>query len=339
MTWIVIGVSSGVPWPKIEGILTFKGHHFTLRPETEALLPSFTFKIPHGMTYDEGMSLCREFMSTLSWVEDAPLEEESVSGGGHPINIGKGPHWRAIAVDKVHIRYLPEVTDQKAKLALALYREAHNVNSVPYKFLGFFKILNIILKTKTEHSNWINNNLDRIDSSEAKKVISTIKRSQNDVGRYLYESGRCAIAHAFDDTRLVNPDDIGHQRRLQVELPVVKALAEHLIEQELGLKSKRTYHREHQYELEGFRHFLNHDLIARLSNGESINLDTPIQLGRISIKLHEQSPFPALCDLKCRYQEAINGSLHLEATSDDALVFVTMRLNVVSTHIFRFSPA
>lgn len=171
-----------------EGVVTFKSHEFKLRPETETLLPTLAFKLPNGMSHDNGLSLCREFMSTLSWVDSSSLEEEIVLGGGMPINAGKSPNWRSIRVDRLHIRYLPEVDDPRGKLALALYREAHNVNSVPYKFLGFFKIMNILLKTRKDHSTWINANLVKVEGTEAKKINDLLGSLHDDVGKYLYES-------------------------------------------------------------------------------------------------------------------------------------------------------
>jgi len=54
-----------------------------------------------------------------------------------------------------------------------------------------------------------------------------------DVPRYLYASGRCAVAHAYADP-LVDPDDISDLHRLSQDLYVIKAVAEHLIEVELG---------------------------------------------------------------------------------------------------------
>ena len=156
MTWIVIGVSSGVPWPREESNVSYRGLEFILRPETETSLSSLALNLAPTMRYQDGLSRCREFLSALCWVDNAPIREEIVSGGGYPVAVGKGPQWRSIQVDRFRSRFLPEPTDPKAKLALALYREAHNVNSVPYKFLGFFKILNIINKSQQNHTEWIN---------------------------------------------------------------------------------------------------------------------------------------------------------------------------------------
>jgi len=45
---------------------------------------------------------------------------------------------------KFRIDYLPEHTNPKGQLCLALYREALNLNSKPFQFLGFFKIINVL---------------------------------------------------------------------------------------------------------------------------------------------------------------------------------------------------
>lgn len=87
-------------------------------------------------------------------------------------------------------------------------------------------------------------------------------RSPN-IGHYLWVSGRCAVAHAYAEP-LVDPEDPEDSARLQKDLPLVKALAEHLIEHELGVKSMSTIWREHLYELSGFHRLLGVDIVAKL---------------------------------------------------------------------------
>jgi len=57
----------------------------------------------------------------------------------------------------------------------------------------------------------------------------------------LYASGRCAVAHAFNDP-VVDPDDPKDVFRLSADMPVAKALAEHLIEHEyrINWESSKT---------------------------------------------------------------------------------------------------
>jgi len=74
--------------------------------------------------------------------------------------------------------------------------------------------------------------LPRLNDIPAQERLTTLQNVEPDVAQYLYESGRCAVAHAFADP-LVDPDDLTDLRRLSADLDVVRALAEYLIEHEL----------------------------------------------------------------------------------------------------------
>ena len=45
---------------------------------------------------------------------------------------------------RLELDYLPDPEDPRARLALALYREALGLNNDAYQYLGFFKILDIL---------------------------------------------------------------------------------------------------------------------------------------------------------------------------------------------------
>ncbi len=81
-----------------------------------------------------------------------------------------------------------------------------------------------------------------------------------DVGRHLYSSGRSAIAHAYNSS-VIDPDTSEDLDRLRIELPLVKELAEMVIEHELGAKSRKTTYTEHKYEVNGFRDILKKQMI------------------------------------------------------------------------------
>jgi hypothetical protein len=67
------------------------------------------------------------------------------------------------------------------------------------------------------------------------RVLSRLRSlgaTELDISKYLYESGRCAIAHAYADP-IIDPDDVSDLRRLSEDLYIVKEIAEHLIDSEL----------------------------------------------------------------------------------------------------------
>lgn len=130
--------------------------------------------------------------------------------------------------------------DPKAMLALALYREAKTVNSIPFSFLSYFKILNIFWKDKkdSEGKNEIveglRTMLPRLTDQEALERLTELSKREKDVPNYLYQSGRCAVAHAFAEP-IVDPDDVADLRRLSQDMWVIQAVAEYLIETKLNV--------------------------------------------------------------------------------------------------------
>jgi hypothetical protein len=122
--------------------------------------------------------------------------------------------------------------DSKARLALALYREARTISSVPFSFLSYFKILNIFWKESNKLIDGIRSMLPKLKDAEALDRIKQLATTQSDIPKYLYESGRCAVAHAYSFP-IVDPDDLKDLRRLSQDRWVIKAIAEELIEREL----------------------------------------------------------------------------------------------------------
>jgi hypothetical protein len=177
--------------------------------------------------------LILELLSALAWAEQA----EAVTTFGNwctaPLNIGKGPMG---VIGDGHFDYLPDPPDAKAKLALALYREGLSVNLVPYQFLGFFKVINILRNSGSDQKKWIEDNLQHVTDRKATARIAAIRAKESDVANYLHRSGRCAVAHAFDQNNVVNPDDPADLIRLSEDLPVIRELARLAIEREFGVK-------------------------------------------------------------------------------------------------------
>jgi hypothetical protein len=153
---------------------------------------------------------------------------------GNPIPVPVLRRKPAICTADPYPFYRTPLKDNKQRLAIALYREALTVNSTPYEFLGYFKVINVVYKGSKEQKKWINNNLQYIDDELCKNRVKELKKQVDDIGHYLYESGRCAVAHAFADP-LVDPDDLVHLRRLSEDLHIIKSLARHLIKFEIGV--------------------------------------------------------------------------------------------------------
>jgi hypothetical protein len=150
-------------------------------------------------------------------VEGNGITVEHWSGGSRAHPIGEG-RTGGLVTNQFELDYLPDPTDQKARWALAFYREGLSLDhyNVAYAALSFFKILNIVANTGDKQKKWINANYSNFGSNNHTKFdinrrIAELKNSGiEDIGAYLYESGRCAVAHAGTNPTVdpENPEDI-----------------------------------------------------------------------------------------------------------------------------------
>lgn len=318
-----VGIDTQIPWPAKERIIHFRGHEFHLLPGSDTLARMVQVATCEGFTQVEADKLILELLSGLAWAEQA----EAVTTFGNwctaPLNIGKGPMG---VIGDGHFDYLPDPPDQKAKLALALYREGLSVNLVPYQFLGFFKVINILRNSGADQKKWIANNLQHVTDRKAVARVAAIGGSESDVADYLYKSGRCAVAHAFDQTNVVNPDDPADLIRLSEDLPVIRELARVAIEREFGVKSERDFHREHLYELEGFRIHLGEALVARIKAGEAVSPGDVPAPKTLALRLRDRDRIELFEKMVATVEEVHDASVRvrLETACRRVIVFVTL---------------
>lgn len=127
-----------------------------------------------------------------------------------------------------------------------MFREGRTVNSTPFEFLSYFKILNIFWRDKWLTVNGQRQNpliegiratLPKLRDDLAVSRLRALGATQPDAAKYLYESGRCAVAHAYADP-IVDPDDVADLRRLSEDVYIIKEIAEYLIA--IGLRVSRS---------------------------------------------------------------------------------------------------
>ena len=235
MRWVVIGVETHLSWPEEEKVVNYRGHEILMRPEStgeEPTKPDVVLELLPPMTPQEGLALLRQFLSSLAFLNKCKVLDKETSRAGYPIKIGNRPLPRLIRGGRTE--HLPEPVDDDANLALALYREAQSSESPAYRFLNFYKVLNIKNQHVPDQVNWIDKNLSNVTGNAARNRIREIQKSGSDVGKYLAVSGRCAIAHAFSQP-LVNPDKSEDKVRLERDVPLIQSLAEVMMKQEFGI--------------------------------------------------------------------------------------------------------
>jgi hypothetical protein len=331
--WVVIGVESAVPWPMKEVDVQFGPHKLTLRPETDDRAPTVIMQYPPPASDEEAYHVLRRFLSAMRLVGGYAIRETMSTGGSHPFGIGKSRHGSTQAM---HFRadYVPFTDEPRQRLALALYREALSVNSVAYGFLSFAKIVNVLHGSGRLQIEWINRTLPLLTEHRARERLAELQNTEPDVGAYLYGSGRCAIAHAFAEP-IVDPEDPADAKRLYADLPVIRALAEWIIERELGIKSAMTVWREHLYELEGFRRLIGEDNADRLKARRPADLRTWPAWPPLSLRMRDRPPFPPFEFMVVRELLILAnvGLIHVKCRSADSLVDLEFGLDFFNGRI------
>lgn len=237
--WLNCGVTTQVHWPHERKEVKYGLHTFVLMPQTSEHSASIHLEVSR-LSGESGMTLVNRFLSALCWKCDEPaINHYGWTGNPKPVAVPKHRIPFAYSPTNAFPNEVYEVTDKKAKLAIALYREARSLDSVPFQFLSFFKILNIFWKDK--YINGVNELIEQlramlpfINNKECQDRILEMEKENGDPAEYLYKSGRCAIAHAFADP-IVDPDDVSDLHRLSKDLWLMRNITAYLIEREYGI--------------------------------------------------------------------------------------------------------
>ena len=305
--YYTVGIDTQVPWPRREAEVAFGGRNLRLLPATDTSAPMVRVETAPGFNQTDAQKLVLELLSALAWAEQASASTTYGVWATGPVGVGNG---RVGIIGDGHYDYVPSPSDPRAKLALALYREGLSVNHIPYQFLGFFKVINILFNDGKGQKQWIRDNLLHVRSADALKRLGELQAAVLDVGDYLYASGRCAVAHAYDQN-VVNPDDPTHLVRLLYDLPVIRELAHIAIERELGVPSSASFHAAHLYELEGFRSIFGASLIARIKALEVVDGEYIPVPRTLALRLRDRDRLPPFESLQVTLDDARDGCVRL----------------------------
>lgn len=148
--WIVANVSGALYWPTVTQKAAYRGFDIFITPPTsEGHFPTLAIKMVAGQDDGEARKAIMGFLSALCWINDhAGAWVEAWAGGSSAGGMcGRGSV--TLRTHPFELDYLPEPTDPKARLALALCREAAALNQATGQLLSrkdAFIPLNIIVK-------------------------------------------------------------------------------------------------------------------------------------------------------------------------------------------------
>lgn len=294
--WTVASLQQSIGWTQKPITINYAGRTFLLLPEDDLYLPALATKGEHAV--------CRqailEFTSALAWSSGGSVAIESWMGGSQIYRTSKRPVVGQVTAQFFHVDYLPYPADPTQRLALALFHEGSTLIHVhvAYSFLSFYKIVNLVSGPQgVAQTGWINARVPAMNHHRSKERLAALQAAGEDIGKYLYQSCRCAIAHAGDPRNpVIDPHNLDDERRLRSDLPLVITLAEIAIE-EMGIETSQSVYREHRYELSGFEKFFTPEFVQQLKAGETPNSGEINLPQRISLRIWGHAKYPPLEDM------------------------------------------
>lgn len=344
--WVVATVDPHMSWPKQRQLVAFDDKEFVLFPQSADADQTAAVALRadrYGLNAEAARREIMRFCSALSWAEGSGISIIAWSGGNlpRPIGVRRG----RVVTDFLEVTNLPVAITNEERAALALYREGVSLDNPFYGFLSLYKAISALLQNGKKRGAWIAEALERLDDNRAKERRDVLRSQGVDVGAYLWDECRNAIAHA-DREPFVNPDDIDEHFRLSRDLPLLRNLTELAIEEHSNLRRSHTLWREHLYELSGFKALLPDDVVDKLIRSEPIPEGTTIEIPDLyTVIARRGAEVVSFEDMGPEIVGQIEGGMVFDLVSEDgavrirtALVFADERLAFDPLRDIGFTP-
>lgn len=298
--WLTTGVVSSIPWPSSDVCVEYAGDEYFLRGserDGKASPPCITIACNGELEVDTALGKIYRFTSILSWFEGGYVDVSGYTWGSHPSLYGSRTVYSSMGIagaKSFNCNHMPVVEVESVRKALAFWREGQRLNEVhdSYAFLSFFKVIESQFSDGRMRAKWINSHIDHLTDHAAKRV-SELRNLGVDVSDHLYESGRCAVAHASLDREIVDPDVPSDRKRLSADLGIMEQLARIYIRDELNVPDSRSLHRTRN-RLTPWDTLLPAETLATLREGGTPNDVSALAGLEIAIGLWPDGPIPGL---------------------------------------------
>lgn len=243
--WLTAGIATSIPWPQDDVLVVYDGTEFLLRGavvDGKSASPCINTPCKRD-DYSEALAKVLRFCSVLGWFKNGYVELAGFMHGSHPFRYGSKDTHASVTQAGAHgfdCNYLPIIEDEKVRIALAFIREGRRLERVhdAYAFLSFFKVIESQFDA-TGRIQFMDKHLDLVNERAAKRVAE-LRAKGADVGKHLFTSGRCAVAHASLGGDIVDPDKPDDRQRIVADMAVIEQLAERYLREEVGVPTERT---------------------------------------------------------------------------------------------------
>ena len=324
--WICLNIQPNVTWPVRAQSFKFDGHRLWIIPLTLEDHPGIALNRNPGMSQEDAESILLRFLSVLSWRESEGIAVTYRTGGNLPRMMGLNKQ-RGFAIrDEFDFTEVLCPLEESARVALALVREARSLNHHGYAFLSYWRVLELAYPDTNARVAWMTATLPTLTGRGVAEALSEIAaQGIADVGKHLFTSGRCAIAHATGQP-VINPDDPRDALRLYRELPLVREMAIRAIEDRFGIDTPSKEWSKHLFELRGWKAALGTQVVSSILAGEDVQSGQLIELPIIHVRLRGNPPYRPLENMIPKYIEQQGQELQVVYSTADDLCEIRFRL-------------
>tara|TARA_R110002095_G_scaffold183150_2_gene160366 strand:+ start:1107 stop:1985 length:879 start_codon:yes stop_codon:yes gene_type:complete len=191
-----------------------------------------------------------------------------------------------------------------------------------YAFLSFYKVIESQFASPNEKVAWFNDNIEKL-TGKANDRVTQLRTDNVDVNRHLFESGRCAIAHASLTGEIVDPDIPTDRRRLSEDLVVIQELASLCIREYLGVPDEMDLY-ETRNRLAPWESLLDEATLISLKSGQSSDGIMSLNGLQVSVGIWPDEPIAQFTDMTLFVMDLDNGVVKvglLNRTESVLLVF------------------
>lgn len=244
--WLTAGVASSVAWPAVDVCVVYAGDEYFLcgtERDGKPSPPCIMIACDTGIQ-DEALGKLFRFTSVLSWFVGGYVDVSGCIYGSRPVLYGSRNVYSSLGIagkKSFNCNHMPIVEDETRRKALTFWREGKRLENAHdgYAFLSFYKVVESQFRDGQAKAAWITENIEKLEGRAAQRVAE-LKGMGIEVSRHLYESGRCAVAHASLDHEIVDPDIPADRRRLSQDLVIMEELARLYIREELKIPDRRS---------------------------------------------------------------------------------------------------
>jgi hypothetical protein len=190
------------------------------------------------LSMEEARTVINRFLSLMTWCDDQyAIAQDGWSGNPVPIAVPKRNLAFTTTYHWIFNRDIPSSED--VLRALALYREGRNAEQnfmISYAVLSYFKVLEIKYPDGDKIRPWIAKVFPSVQGEIDHDRVATLTaaRGIEPIEKYLWESGRLAVAHVRKKHPM-DPDIALDLGRLQNTAVIMRPLARYFIREELGV--------------------------------------------------------------------------------------------------------